>query len=79
MVRRQDRFHGCILGAAAGDALGYCVDDKTLTQIQDSCGPEGIRGYDALNGYAAISSHTQLAMFTANGLLFGATRGRLGG
>lgn len=75
MVRRQDRFHGCILGAAAGDALGYCVDDKTLTQIQDSCGPEGIRGYDALNGYAAISSHTQLAMFTANGLLFGATRG----
>ncbi len=79
MVRKQDQIRGCLLGQAAGDALGYCVEELTLPQIQEKYGPEGIRGYDTVNGYAEVSSHTQLAMFTANGLLFGATRGAVRG
>lgn len=79
MHRRQDQFRGALLGLAAGDALGYTVDDLTLAQIRDTYGPAGIQGYDMLNGFAEISAHTQLAMFTVNGLLFGQTRGALRG
>ena len=75
MVRKQDQIYGCLLGAAAGDALGFCVEDLTLADIREKYGPGGIQGYDTVNGFATISSHTQLSMFTANGLLFGATRG----
>lgn len=79
MVRKQDQIRGCILGAAAGDALGYCVKELSLGEIQEKYGPQGLQGYDTINGYAPISSYTQMAMFTANGLLFGATRGALRG
>ena len=72
MVRKQDQIYGCLLGAAAGDALGFCVEDLTLADIREKYGPGGIQGYDTVNGFATISSHTQLSMFTANGLLFGA-------
>lgn len=73
------QLRGCFLGAAAGDALGYMVDRKSMEEILTEYGPEGICYYDVDNGYALISYHTQLAMFTANGLLFGATRGKLRG
>lgn len=79
MGRKQEQIRGCLLGSAAGDALGYCVDSLRLDEIHTRYGPDGIRGYDTLNGIAPISSHTQLGMFTANGLLFGATRGALRG
>lgn len=79
MVRKQDQIHGCLLGAAAGDALGFCVEELTLDDIREKYGPNGIQGYDTINGFATISSHTQLCMFTANGLLFGATRGAIRG
>lgn len=69
MVRKQDQIYGCLLGAAAGDALGFCVEDLTLADIREKYGPGGIQGYDTVNGFATISSHTQLSMFTANGLL----------
>lgn len=75
MVRKQDQFRGCLLGAAAGDALGYGVEAMPLSEIRERFGPEGIQGYDTINGYAHISCNTQQTMFTANGLLFGATRG----
>ncbi len=54
---------------------GLCVEELTLEDIHEKYGPDGIQGYDTVNGFATVSSHTQLAMFTANGLLFGATRG----
>ena len=66
MVRKQDQIYGCLLGAAAGDALGFCVEDLTLADIREKYGPGGIQGYDTVNGFATISSHTQLSMFTAN-------------
>ncbi len=79
MVRTQDQIRGGLLGAAAGDALGYCVQELSLEEIHERFGPEGIRGYDTENGYALVSTNTQLALFTANGLLHGQTRGALRG
>ena len=79
MDRRLSSYTGCLLGLAAGDAMGYAVDDATLTQICRDYGPEGLLGYDVVNGYADISSHTQLAAFACNGLLLGLTRGQMTG
>lgn len=79
MVERASVYRGCLLGLAAGDAMGYCVDSRNLEEICRDYGPGGLRGYDLVNGYADVSSHTQLAAFAANGLLVGATRGQLRG
>lgn len=72
---KQELFRGCLLGGAVGDALGYRVDSLSLEEIREEFGPDGIQGYDLANGYAEISAHTQGMLFTANGLLFGNTRG----
>lgn len=72
-------YRGCLLGLSVGDAMGYTVDARSWTEIQEDYGPNGLLGYDLVNGYAEISSYTQLAAFTCNGLLFGLTRGQLQG
>lgn len=74
MISKQSAFRGCLLGLAMGDAMGYSVDTKTWAQIQEDYGPHGLQGYDLVNGYADVTSHTQLALFSANGLLLGQTR-----
>lgn len=79
MVRKQDQIRGAVLGTAAGDALGYCVEELSLEEIQQQFGPQGIQGYDMLNGYAQITFNTQLALYTANALLYGDTRGGIRG
>ena len=56
MDRRLSSYIGCLVGLAAGDAMGYSVDDRTLAQIRADYGPEGLLGYDLVNGYADISS-----------------------
>lgn len=77
MVNRESAYRGCLLGMAAGDAMGYAVDGLSWEEIQRDYGPEGIRGYDLVNGYADVTSHTQLAAYCANGLLVGLTRGQM--
>lgn len=72
-------YRGCLLGLAVGDAMGYTVDSRTWQQIMQDYGPNGLLGYDLVNGYAEITSYTQLAAFTCNGLLIGITRGQLQG
>ncbi len=72
-------WRGSILGLAVGDAMGYAVDHLSWEEILQSYGPEGIRGFDLVNGYADVTSHTQMAAFAGCGLLIGMTRGqRLG-
>ena len=73
----QTTYRGCLLGLAVGDAMGYTVDSKSLTEIREDYGPNGLMGYDLVNGYADVTSYTQLAAFTCNGLLFGLTRGQM--
>ena len=79
MSPQRSAYRGCLLGLAIGDAMGYPVDTKNISQIRSDYGPNGLMGYDLVNGYADITSHTQLAAFTANGLLLGLTRGQVYG
>lgn len=79
MENRLGAFRGCLLGLAAGDAMGYTVSDQSLEQIREAYGPNGLLGYDLVNGYAYTTSHTQLAAYACNGLLMGLTRGQMRG
>ena len=76
MAKKRTSYRGCLLGLAVGDAMGYTVNSHSLAEIQEDYGPSGLQGYDPVNGYADVTSCTQLAAFTANGLLFGLARGR---
>ena len=73
----RSAYRGCLVGMAIGDAMGYPVDTKDIGQIRQDYGPNGLMGYDLVNGYADITSHTQLAAFAGNGLLLGMTRGQV--
>ena len=77
--RDLDKFRGCLIGGAAGDALGYAVEFLSESFIRSRFGPEGIREYRLKDGLARISDDTQMTLFTANGLLHGETRGCLRG
>lgn len=79
MVNRSASFRGCLLGLAAGDALGYTVANQSLEQIRENYGPGGLLGYDLVNGYAYVTSYTQIAAYACNALLMGLTRGQMRG
>ena len=76
MEKRLSRCRGCLLGLAVGDAMGHTVDEKSWEEIQADYGPNGLLGYDLVNGRAAASAHTQVAAFVSNGLLLGVSRGK---
>ena len=69
---------GCFLGLAVGDAMGYTVDDKSWEEICEAYGPNGLLGYDLVNGCAEVTSYTQVAAYVANALLLGVSRGKPG-
>ena len=72
---QRDRFRGCLLGGAVGDALGAAVEFLSLAQIRSRFGAEGIRDYaSAYGGLGRITDDTQMTLFTAEGLLRGAVR-----
>lgn len=75
---RLDRYRGCLLGGAAGDALGYPVEFNSRAAILSAYGPQGITNYALTDGIAQISDDTQMTLFTANALLFADTRRRTG-
>ena len=77
IIKNQNR--GVLLGLAVGDAMGHTVDSRSLEEICADYGPNGLLGYDLVNGYADVTSYTQVAAFTANGLLLGLTRGQTKG
>ena len=79
MAATGSAYRGCLLGLAVGDAMGYTIDAKSWTEIQEDYGPNGLMGYDLVNGYADVTSYTQLAAFTCNGLLLGITWGQMKG
>ncbi len=69
------RIEGCLIGGAVGDALGYAVEFDSIGVIKERYGERGITRYSLVNGVAQISDDTQMTLFTANGLLYGVTRG----
>ncbi len=68
-MRDQDRFRGCLIGGAAGDALGFAVEFLPEELIFTRYGEQGITGYDLHHGQAEFSDDTQMTLFTAAGLL----------
>lgn len=69
-------YRGCLLGMAVGDAMGFPVDYKSWEEICENYGPNGLLGYDLLNGCAEVTSYTQVAAYGANGLLLSLSRGK---
>lgn len=75
MDQKVAAYQGCLLGLAVGDAMGYTVDKKTWDEICQDYGPNGLLGYDLVNGCADVTSYTQIPAFLCNALLLGAIRG----
>lgn len=76
----RDRFLGCLLGGAVGDALGAPVEFMSLDEIRGTFGREGIRDFAPSYGkLGAITDDTQMTLFTAEGLIRGWLRGQTKG
>ena len=67
----NNRILGCLIGGAAGDALGYAVEFVKYDNIIKQYGKGGITSYslDQMTVKALISDDTQMTLFTAEGLL----------
>lgn len=74
-MKNLDKFRGCLVGGAVGDALGYAVEFLDEDEIFARYGENGITAYDFRSGIAEISDDTQMTLFTATGILLGKTRG----
>ncbi len=74
----REKFSGCLLGGALGDALGYPVEFMDIDEIMRSYGRNGITApkRDKEKGVALISDDTQMTLFTADGII---AADRLGG
>lgn len=69
-MKDVDKYRGCLVGGAAGDALGYAIEFWSENQIFSRYGRRGICGYELdAKGLARFSDDTQMTLFTANGLL----------
>ena len=73
-MKDLDKFRGCLIGGAAGDALGYPVEFMDEDAIFSKYGEGGIKEFELVNNEALVSDDTQMTLFTANGLLLGTTR-----
>ena len=57
-MRNQDKFRGCLIGGAAGDALGYAVEFMRDQDIFRRYGEQGITEYEMTDGVAQFSDDT---------------------
>ncbi len=72
----RDRFRGCLLAGAIGDALGAAVEFSSDDAIVSRFGPQGITDLTVSYGVpGAVTDDTQMPLFTAEGLLRSQTRG----
>ncbi|MFB7503393.1 ADP-ribosylglycohydrolase family protein [Streptomyces broussonetiae] len=66
----RSRVRGTLLGAAVGDALGGPADALSLEEIRAAYGPEGLLDLAFGQGRrGTVTHHTQLALFTVDGLI----------
>ncbi len=67
-----ERFRGCMLGGALGDALGYPVEFMQEEEINKHWGKNGITELkvDKEIGAAPVSDDTQMTLFTAEGIMW---------
>src|SRR2546429_4566552 len=79
-AHRRGRFQGCLLGGAAGDALGAPVEFLDLEEIVLAYGEGGIRDFAPAYGkLGSITDDTQMTLFTAEGMLSAQLASALGG
>ena len=65
-----DKYTGCLLGGAIGDALGAPVEFLSLMQIRSIYGQQGIRDYVEFPDHTGeFTDDTQMTLFTAEALL----------
>lgn len=69
MAKDEKKILGCLLGGAAGDALGYAIEFDSERVIFNEYGEQGIREYELHGGKAIISDDTQMTLFAAEGIL----------
>ncbi|MDP4090277.1 MAG: ADP-ribosylglycohydrolase family protein [Bacillota bacterium] len=70
MKRSRQFFRGCLVGGALGDALGWPVEFLTREDIKYTYGDGGITDIiPGLTGIGEITDDTQMALFTAEGIL----------
>lgn len=71
-VTLAEKFSGCLLGGALGDALGYPVEFLKRDEIFAQYGKRGISApkIDKQKGCALISDDTQMTLFTAEGIMW---------
>lgn len=76
----NDCIRGCLMGGAAGDALGYPIEFMSRESILSKYGCEGITTFELNHkGKAEVSDDTQMTLFTATSMLMGITRGYMRG
>jgi ADP-ribosylglycohydrolase len=65
----ESRIHGCLLGGALGDSLGYAVEFDDIAVIRSRFGPAGLQDFSALDGVSHFSDDTQMTLYTVDGLV----------
>ena len=72
----REKFAGCLIGLASGDALGAAVEFLTASQIRARYGDRGILEFNAWRGFppGAYTDDTQMSLATASGILEAARR-----
>ena len=67
---QYDAIRGCMLGGAVGDALGAPIEFMSEAVILQKYGKDGVQDYvEFADGTGAITDDTQMALFTAEGIL----------
>lgn len=75
-----EKFTGCLIGGAIGDALGAPIEFMSLNQILATYGQRGVQGYVEFgDGFGEFTDDTQMTLFTAEGLLRARHRAMLKG
>jgi ADP-ribosylglycohydrolase len=62
----KSRIHGCLLGGALGDSLGYLVEFDSIDRIRSRFGASGVTGFA---GSSHFSDDTQMTLYTVDGLV----------
>ncbi|MEH6995532.1 ADP-ribosylglycohydrolase family protein [Neobacillus drentensis] len=76
MQTHNERFRGCLIGGAIGDALGWPVEFLRLDEIKRKYGPQGITNLvKGRTNLVEITDDTQMTIFTAEGILRAESRG----
>jgi len=69
-VTTIQRYEGCIVGLAIGDALGMPTEFMSLARIRERFGPDGVTGFEAGTWPAGhFTDDTQMTLALAEGIL----------